>query len=562
MFRTCYDRALDPNNDLEYDELRLLTPFKVPYIHHDEWLVTETMYLVITEFVGNSTRDKLQCDSILQLEELTIKYLMENIGDDETFTPLCVLLGGDDSTGNITSKGDNIVVQTSTHSYNANGIEEKVNMASTAIKISVGLAFKKQFAKEIDQTFLNATEVQGLEQSDSRFLAKSRGGRGGFAKCCSGRALNSRGAPPSASCQGGGGSGRCTRKAPKKNKKNRILSDSDSLPDFFKMGFDTVVKNYASYAAEQTRGIIEAEITTNVAKCAVNRYMEDTIRELMNIPKTWFKCCSYVRFDCSSNEDIIPEDDKTRDRCSDYSCPNNEARDVIVSKRIEAESSRNSTKLHRDETRQPTRKPTPRPTKPSEESYWPTFVPTGSSFPTTSTYTPTVSPTLSPTLSRLHSDTRSYSKSSSKLPLNSATADSRRPSKSLNKPLYILPSGDTPTHTTPQTQSPSTGIPTHQKSPSKSPPMSPTEKKSRYSKWSDQKRYPMKSPTVSALVLPAYEDILSTSLSYHPTIQSHTASEILNIPSIYPTGRETTNIPTESSTKNPSLPPADMGIFF
>lgn len=76
MFRTCYDRALDPNNDLEYDELRLLTPFKVPYIHHDEWLVTETMYLVITEFVGNSTRDKLQCDSILQLEELTIKYLM------------------------------------------------------------------------------------------------------------------------------------------------------------------------------------------------------------------------------------------------------------------------------------------------------------------------------------------------------------------------------------------------------------------------------------------------------------------------------------------------------
>lgn len=76
IYRTCYDRALDPSNALEFDELQLLTPFKAPYVHHDEWLVSETMILTITEYSSNATDDKKSCSSILELEELAVKYLM------------------------------------------------------------------------------------------------------------------------------------------------------------------------------------------------------------------------------------------------------------------------------------------------------------------------------------------------------------------------------------------------------------------------------------------------------------------------------------------------------
>lgn len=76
IYRTCYDRALDPNNALEFDELQLLTPFKTPYVHHDEWLVSEAVHLTFTEFTSNATSEKKECKSILELEELSTKYLM------------------------------------------------------------------------------------------------------------------------------------------------------------------------------------------------------------------------------------------------------------------------------------------------------------------------------------------------------------------------------------------------------------------------------------------------------------------------------------------------------
>jgi hypothetical protein len=76
VFRTCYDRAIDPTNALEFDEIQLLTPFKTPFIDHDEWLITETFHIALTEFQSNSTTDKERCENILYLEEVAIKYLM------------------------------------------------------------------------------------------------------------------------------------------------------------------------------------------------------------------------------------------------------------------------------------------------------------------------------------------------------------------------------------------------------------------------------------------------------------------------------------------------------
>lgn len=53
---------------------------------------------------------------------------------------------------------------------------------------------------------------------------------------------------------------------------------SESMPNFFEMDFDVVVNNHAAYVAAETRGIIDAENTLKVAKCAVNRYMQDQLQ--------------------------------------------------------------------------------------------------------------------------------------------------------------------------------------------------------------------------------------------------------------------------------------------
>jgi hypothetical protein len=75
QFRTCYERAADPSNDLEYDVLQTRTPFVPPYIGPDEWMVSDSMHIAITEYAGVLKDGTVSCEDTIDLEELSLKYL-------------------------------------------------------------------------------------------------------------------------------------------------------------------------------------------------------------------------------------------------------------------------------------------------------------------------------------------------------------------------------------------------------------------------------------------------------------------------------------------------------
>jgi hypothetical protein len=119
--------------------------------------------------------------------------------------------------------------------------------------------------------------------------------------CCSSKAFNSKSASGSATCGGGGGSSRCSKK--KKKKPSRSLFESSTLPDFYQHEFDVVLDAHTAFEPEETRGVLEAKSTEDVAACAVNRFIED----VLNVPS--MTCEKYRKYECSSNEDLVQDAD-------------------------------------------------------------------------------------------------------------------------------------------------------------------------------------------------------------------------------------------------------------
>lgn len=163
-------------------------------------------------------------------------------------------------------------------------------MTSVVLYVDVVFAFKKKFVHEIEHPSRN---LQGLRHHHLRLLGRRGVSRRNFGSCCSGRAINSKGAPGSAKCSGVG-SNKCTRKV-KKNP--RSLLNVDSLPDFFEIEFTIVLSSYTEYKPVETRAILDAKNTEDVAVCAVNRYIQ------INFDLS-FSCNVYLDHDCADNEDI------------------------------------------------------------------------------------------------------------------------------------------------------------------------------------------------------------------------------------------------------------------
>jgi hypothetical protein len=282
IYRTCYKRALDPSTDVEEDDFILRNPFALPYIDHDEWMVADTMHIELTQ-QASEKGEEISCKDTIELEELSLKYLKDNIGDVDAFSPICSMISESAIKNEVVADGSGKVIQT------------------IALKLDVVFAFKRQFANEIE----NKSRRHGL-----RHLAYSRNlatcNRGGFGMCCSSKAINSSTATGSATCGSSGcGFSRCDSKKPKKpkNKKkpSRKLFDSSTLPNLHGEEFDFVVNSYTVFEPEQTRGILEAKSTENVASCAVNRFIED----VLNVPS--MTCKKYREYKCITNEDLVPD---------------------------------------------------------------------------------------------------------------------------------------------------------------------------------------------------------------------------------------------------------------
>jgi hypothetical protein len=223
----------------------------------------------------------------------------ENIGDDDSFVPLCVLLS-DGSIQNQDVIDDSDVVDT---------------IQSIALDIKVVCAFKKSY----DDSF-EGKRSPNLQQL--RYLAS---GKKSHAMCCAATAINSKGAPRSDYCKN---NKKCSKppkktKRGKKNQKERLLSDS-SCVDSSETEFDAFLtscmprepcpegvrcRKGPAFEPEETRCIMNAGNTEDVAACAVSRYIED------NLDPGSFRCSRYEEFDCANNEDMSFEGDS--ERCTD-----------------------------------------------------------------------------------------------------------------------------------------------------------------------------------------------------------------------------------------------------
>eukprot|EP00804_Cyclotella_cryptica_P008244 CCRYP_020256-RA/>CCRYP_020256-RA protein AED:0.12 eAED:0.12 QI:0/0.88/0.8/1/0.55/0.2/10/1680/409 len=169
IYRTCYERAVDPSNNLDDDQFQLRNPFSQPFIDHDEWMVADTMHVELTQEAIVMKNGEVQCNDMLAMEELILKYLKDNIGNSDTFSPICAFIGDSAIENELVNDGSGKVMET------------------IALKIDVVFAFKRQFAQEIE----SSSQQNELHR---HLLERNLTGcnRGGYGLCCSSKAFNSR----------------------------------------------------------------------------------------------------------------------------------------------------------------------------------------------------------------------------------------------------------------------------------------------------------------------------------------------------------------------------------
>jgi hypothetical protein len=185
----------------------------------------------------------------------------------------------------------------------ANGSNKTIQ--TIALNATISFAFKKSFAESLP------TQIYLRQHHLLRFLSSTDSASATHGICCSSTAENSEKAPKSSSCS----NKKCSdkKKKKKKNPKWRFLLNNITLPDLSGRWFDDVVSLYTEFQPEETRGIVNANSTKDVAACAVRRYVKD------NIDTKAFECTSYTEFDCAHNEDIIfrSDDQKCDPVCDD-----------------------------------------------------------------------------------------------------------------------------------------------------------------------------------------------------------------------------------------------------
>ena len=337
-YRTCYQRAFSPENDLQVDEIQrneynygaqlfqrgeeyilsskssknpnvsAMIPYTSPFVDSDEEMVPGTLHLALLQ-----DPMVISCDDIISMEEITLEFLKDNVGNDETFSPVCVFIAESASDSQTVPDLTGEVVET------------------TVFQMDITYVIKKKYKDKID----DIADRRTAAGEDSDYISKLRSDHNRELKtkcsnpkklnCCSGKAIN--GKCSSKYCLS------CPCKCPKpsqkkkknnKNSKNKVrkanainqeLVDwkgarnlepyiSNVPEDLYKKSFIDVIREYTNFRPESTHAVIGATDTSDVASCSTNRYIDDTY----DIP---FSCEEYQEDNCANNEDIIfnPDDE-------------------------------------------------------------------------------------------------------------------------------------------------------------------------------------------------------------------------------------------------------------
>lgn len=168
-----------PDDDVNYIEPHV--PYTEPYIKNDEVMTVGFMHLTLLQ-----STESLDCNERIRVEETVLWYLQQNVGEDDSFYPMCVFLDEDAISEEIVRGADGRIA------------------ATTALKVEVVFRTKKKFYNQLEkeaqarrrtaeEEFGNATstrirDLQALDTCNSanHHLCCSQdsinGDQGGFCK--------------------------------------------------------------------------------------------------------------------------------------------------------------------------------------------------------------------------------------------------------------------------------------------------------------------------------------------------------------------------------------------
>jgi len=352
------------------------SPTQMPTFAPTNDLGGETDLVFETSFHLALVQDFFDITSIdiADMEEVTLKYLLDNIGGENKFTP-----------EELTIINFSFGIQTSS-------VGSGVQVETVAFQMNVTLSMKKSFADWVDEEGTiddSSRRLAVLSHPTQRRMQSKKCSPKNYATCCLNGSINQD--ADSKTCKSlGCNRQRCRKKPPKgirllfeelderiieSQVQARNLEIDDNL---WGLDFNEVLRQYTNFESETTKSILNATDTQSVATCGAERYAEFT-------NSSAFACDVFVINNCGENEDIEFEEEE--ELCS------SSAPSTIPST---SPSSAPSTKT-------PSLSPTISPTYGLTESTPPTTTstPTETSFapsmaPNLITYPPTESPLYTP----------------------------------------------------------------------------------------------------------------------------------------------------------------------
>lgn len=111
-------------------------PYQEPYLKDDEILTSGMMHITLLQ-----STEALNCDERIRVEETILTYLQQNVGDDDTFKPICVFLQEDAVTEEIVRDADGRIA------------------ATTALKVEIAYRTKKSYNDILEENRRRMIEV-------------------------------------------------------------------------------------------------------------------------------------------------------------------------------------------------------------------------------------------------------------------------------------------------------------------------------------------------------------------------------------------------------------------
>ncbi|KAL7522095.1 hypothetical protein ACHAWX_006780 [Stephanocyclus meneghinianus] len=393
-YRTCFQRAEDPNNKLNKNYIDRsgynfgiklyrqgytyvqpyysdpayntpLEPYSKPYTTADETLYSTTMWLTLLQDNTN-----VNCAAQIDIEEATLKFLYDNVGSPSTFKPVCVFVKNSayDQQETLDGSGDRI--------------------ESTVLALDITFVMNKSFKNQRNRELGSNERVEEAPSSkqeandedvndhQDRELAGRRCRPQDRAICSSQVAINSR---LGQSCRSKG----CRIGRPRPG---GSLVNSNS--------FNSVVNAATPFNPAQTNSLLDMQDIDLVATCSTNRYA----KEMENAYT--LTCTQFDDYGCKTqNDDLTPMLTERNGCRSDSYFPT-----VFPTGGFPTSFPTSFPTIFPSlmPTSSPTVSPTLHPTfTPSSiPTLTPSLIPTGSPslYPT---HHPTLSPTLEPTLNEL-----------------------------------------------------------------------------------------------------------------------------------------------------------------